>query len=626
MGAFFAYTLKAALCLIVYYLFYKLLFSRDTFHRFNRVALISLILFSFALPFLQTLFSKETANPEFSLSMLGEVAIGDLVTEVVADEAVPFHQRLIAWTMILYLAGIVFFLLREIMIYFSLAKMLRMGKKRRLEEESSISLIAHDKKIAPFSWMRYIVVNEDDLSEARQEIITHEMGHILQFHTFDLLLTELCIIFQWFNPAIWLMRQELQTIHEFEADDYVLCQGLNAKQYQLLIIKKAAGNRLQTVTNSLNQSSIKKRITMMLKAKTNPWAKTKVAIALPVALLCTAAFASPKANEWTEEISASEILNLFQSPDAEEEEMTSVPSAEEVSISINDDEKEVFLVVEQQPHFPGGEKAMMDFIRSNITYPQECIDQNIQGNVILSFVIEKDGSVSTVEKLRSPHEEMTKVALDIMSKMPKWEPGKQRGEAVRVKYVLPVQFKLKSEGETSSSETALAEEKGNPIVLVDGVELPFEHLGKINPNTIESIDVFKGQGAIEKYGEKAKNGAIMVRLKKGDEAQVATETNASSQEIKIVGASSVANTDENVVERETNVAMSTVTLNSLSNGDTSSLDNILVLVDGKEVSQKDYKKLDKSKIEAFAVVKDPELLKQYGEKGKNGVIKIRMKK
>ena len=162
--------------------------------------------------------------------------------------------------------------------------------------------------------------------------------------------------------------------------------------------------------------------------------------------------------------------------------------------------------------------------------------------------------------------------------------------------------------------------------MVDGVELPFEHLGKINPNTIESIDVFKGQGAIEKYGEKAKNGAIMVRLKKGDEAQVATETNASSQEIKIVGASSVANTDENVVERETNVAMSTVTLNSLSNGDTSSLDNILVLVDGKEVSQKDYKKLDKSKIEAFAVVKDPELLKQYGEKGKNGVIKIRMKK
>ena len=153
MGAFFAYTLKAALCLIVYYLFYKLLFSRDTFHRFNRVALISLMLLSFVLPFLQTLFSTKATNPEFSLNMLGEVALGNLMTEVVADDVIPFHQKFIAWLMILYLVVIVICLIRDFIIYFSLGKMLKVGKKSRLEEDPSICLITHDKKISPFSWL-----------------------------------------------------------------------------------------------------------------------------------------------------------------------------------------------------------------------------------------------------------------------------------------------------------------------------------------------------------------------------------------------------------------------------------------------------------------------------------------
>src|ERR1035437_8970837 len=142
--------------------------------------------------------------------------------------------------------------------------------------------------------MRSIVVSSKDLNDNKDIILTHELAHIRLGHSWDLLATDLCILVQWFNPAAWLLRQELQTVHEFEADDKVLQKGIDAKKYQLLIIEKAVGTRLYSMANSFNHGSLKKRITMMLKEKSSPWARAKYAVVLPLAAVALLGFAQPE--------------------------------------------------------------------------------------------------------------------------------------------------------------------------------------------------------------------------------------------------------------------------------------------------------------------------------------------
>mgnify|MGYP000237781328 CR=1 FL=1 len=141
--------------------------------------------------------------------------------------------------------------------------------------------------------MKFVVISEKDLKENGEEILTHEYAHIRKRHSIDLLIADICIFFQWFNPASWLLKQELQNIHEFEADESVIAQGIDAKKYQLLLIKKAVGTRLYSMANSFNHSSLKKRITMMLKKKSNPWKLSKYLIVFPLAAIAAILFARP---------------------------------------------------------------------------------------------------------------------------------------------------------------------------------------------------------------------------------------------------------------------------------------------------------------------------------------------
>lgn len=523
MGAFFAYTLKAALCLIAYYLFYKLLFSKETFHRFNRIALVSLMLLSLVLPFVHYSTTQGTAGT-LQVEEVLVVAYSAAGNVAETDTQMPFSMQIIAWAMILYLVGVVVMAIRSLIIYASLAKVLHQGilaDNSKYGLPSNIRLIVHNKSMSPFSWMNYIVVSETDLNEASDSILAHEMGHVSNHHTLDLIFTEVCLIFQWFNPAMWLMRQELQAIHEYEADEAVLDYGVNARQYQLLIIKKAAGSRLQSITNSLHQSSIKKRITMMLKQKSNPWAKAKYLIALPLAVLCVSCLSSPEASEITDQVSEGKVSDIFANMqgNASSKFITLVEDADNDAYSVHSldvdgtihpevlsmvelknmyaennqlnlkvdrnmpmrhvadfknncrkegmprlsysvfggdfevvgdnfaiseiqQDKEVFTVVEEQPEFPGGEKELMNYVMANLKYPKDCADEGIQGRVTLSFVIDKDGSVVEAEPMRSPDDRLTAEAIRIVESMPKWKPGRQGGEIVRVKYVIPVTFRL----------------------------------------------------------------------------------------------------------------------------------------------------------------------------------------
>lgn len=238
---------------------------------------------------------------------------------------------------------------------------------------------------------------------------------------------------------------------------------------------------------------------MMQKKKSNPWARAKYAIAVPVAALSVALFATPTASALSAEISGCKVSDLF--------------SVDQENPAENLDE--VKTVCEVEPEFPGGGKEMMNFIAETMRYPKECADNNIEGRVTLSFIVEKDGSISDIEELRSPHPLLTDEAKRVLAVMPKWKPGMQDGEAVRVKYFLPVTFRLSND----SSEKKIKESHPHFLFLVDGKPVLASDLDlKSFPSgTIELVQIFKDDATINKYKDQypdAKNGVVAITTKK----------------------------------------------------------------------------------------------------------------
>ena len=307
MGTFLVYILKSAVCLAIFYLFYRLLLSKETFHRFNRMALLGVMLLSCLLPLVKV--TVEQASPVNAqvMSMEDLLLMYQWNSEAVVEEGSrPFHWQ--EGLVLVYFVGLFFVIVRHL---WSLGRMLYLIRHSRCERlDNGIRLVVHRRKLAPFSWMRYIVISETDLKESGHHILVHEMAHIHYRHSWDLLLAEACAWLQWFNPAIWLLKQELQNIHEYEADEEVLRQGINAKEYQMLLIKKAVGARLYSIANSLNHSSLKKRITMMIRKKSNPWARAKYLYVLPLAAVTVAAFARPEISQPLDEISSVKVNDL----------------------------------------------------------------------------------------------------------------------------------------------------------------------------------------------------------------------------------------------------------------------------------------------------------------------------
>lgn len=315
MGALFVYIFKSSLCLAGFYLFYRLLLSKETFHRFNRFALLSVCLISLAIPFYgiktyrtapvrQTIATLERADVSSS-GHSREAAYLITPAEVPVAPRFPWQP----FVFIVYISGIIFFLFRNIYSLVRLVALLLKGRRKKLPD--GIMLVAHTRNLSPFSWMNRIFVSVGDLAENGREILMHEREHIRQYHSFDLLLAEFVILLQWFNPAAWLFKQLLQNLHEYQADEAVLRHGADARHYQLLLIKKAAGTvRFNSLANSFNHSSLKKRITMMSKRKSSPWARLKYLYVLPVATIAVTLFARPEVSGEFDRISALKVNDL----------------------------------------------------------------------------------------------------------------------------------------------------------------------------------------------------------------------------------------------------------------------------------------------------------------------------
>ncbi len=535
MGLFFVYILKSSVCLAAFYLFYRLLMARETFHRFNRFALLGILLLSCLLPLIEVNVKQEPEVRQTMLTLEQLLMMADAESSATVGAVEEATVTWVQMALLAYLSGILFFAFRNACSLMRLLMLLKSGSRQHVDcylpgRREHVTLIVHNKEVAPFSWMKYIVISRKDLEENGREILIHELAHIRNRHSLDLLVADVCVFFQWFNPASWLMKQELQNIHEYEADEAVIEEGVDAKQYQLLLIKKAVGTRLYSMANSFNHSKLKKRITMMLKEKSSPWACLKYLYVLPVAAVAVTAFARPEVSEKVEEISAVKVNDLaaiVETKVAESVGDTTKPAGVTyVPVEVNEKLKgtPVLTVVEQMPAYPGGMAALMEYFKENMRYPASAKERGLQGRVTVQFVVDKDGSIKEPKVIRSIDQELDEEALRLVKSMSKWEPGRQNGEPVAVKFAVPVPFKLDADVRMSEQlviqevRTSMDGGKGIPLYIVDGKEVSASVMRALKPESIAGVSVLKDKSATAIYGERAKHGVVVITLKESDSA------------------------------------------------------------------------------------------------------------
>lgn len=422
------YLLQVNVGLILFYALYKLVCTRDTFFRSRRFILIVSLVLPFILPFIDV---REWLESRDRMIMLTHFDYSAVLPEiVVGSEAAETGNRVFVlseWIGYLYLAGVLVLLVRLVVQAFSLYRLIvRMPEK----EINGVRVKCLNDPSGPFSFFRWIFMNpaavkEDEISE----ILTHEMAHVKQHHSVDVLLAEMVSICCWINPFAWLLKREVRLNLEFLADRKVMEAGFATKSYQYHLLGLAY-NHKYGLSNNFNFSHLKQRIIMMNKKKSNAAGHIKYALfVLPAFALLVAG-----------NISCSQ--DASQTEDAKEEVVAPVsPEAKEAPADSTAKE-EVFMVAEQMPEYPGGMKEMLKFLQENVKYPENAMKNNVQGRVIVQFVVEKDGTPTEFKVLRSVDPDLDAEALRVMKAMPKWKPGMQKGQVVRVKFTVPVSFKL----------------------------------------------------------------------------------------------------------------------------------------------------------------------------------------
>jgi TonB family protein len=550
MVEFLIYDLKVAVLVAVFYMFYRLLLSRETYHRVNRAVLLGTAIASFILPLCVITLHKTVVVSGGS----GLVTLDGLGTVELAEPQTPLWQTI---------AVVVFFAGMAASLGFTLYNIFQVWRlishsERHQQPDGTVVCVA-DREVSPFSWMHYIVLSPSDYEAQDASVLAHERGHISLHHSLDVILVDVLTALQWFNPAMWMLRQDLRAIHEYEADAAVLSQGINMRQYQYLLIQKAVAACGYSVANGITHSTLKNRINMMLtNKKTNRASWLKLLAMLPIvgaALALNAETVNDYVYEKTQEqpqkkvvkkgkkaaqvklndktievkeakaeetpqavsepkliidgkvaaepqqeiIKMSEVLgdrepllvidgkvtkpeqlnainpkeidnvSVIKNEDVLKEyakhfnadtsngilfintkEYVKNGKKEIVSVNVKakepaeeiDTDNDAFNVVEQMPQFPGGEIELMKFLSENVKYPEAALKAGTQGRVVAQFIVEADGSITNVKVLKNVSDEIDAEAVRVIKAMPKWKPGMQKGQPVRVKYTIPVTFRL----------------------------------------------------------------------------------------------------------------------------------------------------------------------------------------
>lgn len=482
----FLYSLRSAFVLALLFIPYMLLLRKESFFRLNRMILLLILLLSLVLPALDVhhLAWEGLASVQTGLrpsATGGEVHPGaaillpEVTVQAGADAAsLPLWQWL----------SVLFALVTAGVALWHVCQVVRMGvvvKRGSLwhQKRDGVHIYCHVDDVAPYSWMRSVVISERDYRENGREILLHEMAHIRARHSWDLLFLAVVQTLQWWNPLVYVLGGSLRDVHEYEADDSVLRHGVSARAYQLLLIKKAVGSGSYAFANNFDHSLIKKRITMMQKTKSSKWMCSKALYLLPVATLALSAFATVSPSRSAANLEG-EVSTLTQNDQANAWENVADSTLILRNATLYSDEPAVM------PRFPGSEHELWRFIGSNVRYPKEAQDQGVQGRVIVRFLVEKDGTLSNIRvenwtgrkdkdeattlrqvmvtaaskdnttetRERTPEEEaayqagveaIKAEAMRVIKAMPKWEPGyldKAKTQPCATNMAIPMQFRL----------------------------------------------------------------------------------------------------------------------------------------------------------------------------------------
>ena len=731
MWDFILYLGQSAVCLAALYLLYKATMSYETLHRLNRVVLLGSVVLAAVLPLCHIKIEKEVeAVPQ--MAAVDDVAMDMVVAEQGVD-AVAVTQGVV---MVLFLLGAAVMVARLVTSQISVWRVVRSGEQRPLTDGVMLTVV--EKLATPFSWFAHVVVGKDDAERNLDLVLEHELAHIRLRHSWDVLVVDIALCVWWFNPALWLLRRELQSLHEYQADDAVLRRGIDAKTYQLLLIKRAVGARLHSVANCLNHSNLKNRITMMCKKTSSRWSAAKLLLILPLVAASLAATATtvyvPKeqnkdnenfVNEQVQKPTLRQALQMnlqgqggvgvvnaeiVLNPDGTYEHLLvakhpkeksegysvlihEVERAFEAAIKVVELPKETttyrytisfciqeengivksdvatgddaivvmtysgdmpFIKCEQMPTFQGGDlNAYRNWMQSQLQYPKEAKDKGIKGRVIFSFVVEKDGSVSEFKVLNTPDKLLSAEVERVFKLTPKWEPGKQNGKEVRVKFTVPIVFtgddvavynRVFSQGTPLSemskdAESAVGEVSGrvidaktkkpipDVILLINGAGVG-THSDASGRYSLKKLPEGKYTFVASCVGYKSVKKDFEVSSKKSAEVNFEMEEQAVAVDEIVVDKNKTAAENESNVnntkfEKGDIVEMKSTTGESMWVRYIGNGSSALVLIDGKERS---LDEIGVDDIESFTVLKDEQATKIYGEKGKNGVVLITTKK
>lgn len=606
----FIYLGKTGAGMIALYVVYWLCLRKHTYFAFNRFYLLTALLISLGAPFIVLPEKAPEVLPMAQFTM-------EPTTVIFQPEAAPLMSTE-EILFILYGLGVLGMLVRLGFHLWQVMQMIRSGERLRLGKY--ILVRASDENISSFSFLNYLVLSQKDTEPYGEVVLRHELVHIRQRHSWDLLWVEVVHVFMWFNPALIFYKRSLKEIHEFIADE----QATNGDRfaYARTLAGYAFGVSPQVLTNNFfDVSQLKNRIAMLTKNRSSRWVLGRYLLALPVVILLVSLVAArsyvvpEEAPLSTQAKHKADILAKGKGINKKGDKSLSEvrASINEAEQSASTDTNKVFTVVEQHPEFPGGLRALQNYLEDNLRYPEPARKAQVEGKVFVNFIVEKDGSISNVQVLRGLGFGCDEEAVRVTATMPRWKPGMNRGETVAVRYNLPIAFVLDTDPpkmklrQSKKGETVeffdngkVIQEKnlgGNqystfstgtePLYILDGKEITKSDLNeKINPKDIDNISVLKDESATKIYGEKAKNGVVVITSK---------------------NATQVVKVRKSLVEKVMP-------------------DDALWLLDGKEAEKEQVEKLSPDSIQSVSVLKGEEATKKHGEKGKNGVIEITTKK
>ncbi|MBK5722443.1 M56 family metallopeptidase [Dysgonomonas sp. Marseille-P4677] len=498
-----AYLIKASVALGLFYGVYILCLKKDTFLKLRRFFFLFAILFSL----LFSLFNVEIPMTEESVQIptywLSDIELSDVSVDGSAE------KPLSGWTVALLLLSTVsvFFACRFLIQLFSIFKLRISNESEKISEFRIIKM--KEVKTSPFSFFHWIFINsETGTSVELAEIIAHEQIHVKQYHSIDVVLSEILCVFFWWNPFVWLLKNEMKINLEYLADKGVLDAGFDTKAYQYILLQVSNKNTGIPLINNFNVSQLKKRITMMNRKKSSIFLSVKYLLIVPVGVALILGNAVQ---------ASSDLMGII----AQNESLVEEYITEGQQVPQKKDG--VFVTVDKMPMYPGGESAMHKFINENMKYPVAAQTAGIQGRVIVRFIVKSTGDLSDIIIIRGVEKQLDDEAIRVIKAMPKWNPGQQKGKDVDVYYTLPFVFRLagakKMKESGSSNETVVVGygTQNDKKSAVGVASLQEAKSGEVPDHafvTVEDMPMFPG-------GESAMHAFISENLKYPVAAQTA---------------------------------------------------------------------------------------------------------